>query len=364
MTENATASVHWMGVDHLPARSTRFLSAALLSALMVCAPERAQGQGAIEGFARTQDSKEPIAFGLARLVSADGGSTGRQVVTDAGGRFFLGGVPVGSYKLQLLRIGYVPVITTAFAVKSGETIRQDIIAAANAIVLPALTVRPAGCLQAVEINDPRVSIVWDEAQRGVEIRRAFDLRYRYTVILTQNAETSIPERAPVRRMRADTTVREPDSAEVRDQRRRARNAAEGFGKGNSLVLPDEKELLDDDFLRMHCLESPIATEGGLLGLRFRPVAAAERKGYGLAGTIWVDSATYKIARLELQYLNDDKPFSTLVLEYEDVAVGGAALRLPVRGPITLSPVNAPRGAKVTGTLTMSYSQFEDVRPRP
>jgi hypothetical protein len=233
----------------------------------------------------------------------------------------------------------------------------------QAVVLPALTVRPPGCLRATEFaSDAQLAVLWEEAQRGVEIRRAFDLRYRYSVTRLQKGEIRVPSRNVIQREKLDTIVNIPDSVIVQEQRRRERNASEGYGQGNTLTLPDEKELLDDGFLVTHCVETPVATVEGTLGLRFRPVDA-RRKGYAIAGTIWVDSATYLMRRLQLEYQNGERALSTLTLDYADVDVAGSPLRLPSRGAFVMIPANAPAGSTINGTLAYSYSRFEDVRSR-
>jgi len=207
-----------------------------------------------------------------------------------------------------------------------------------------------------------LTALWDDVRKGVEIRRAFELRYRYNRSLGQTTETLVPSRPAVRRVRADTTVSEPDSVLIREERTRARRIAEGFGKGNSLILPDEKELLDDAFLREHCIV-PVPTEAeGATGVRFRQ-SAKRRDGSGIQGTIWVDNTTRLMRRLELEYLNGDKPFSEATVEYANVAVVGTVLRLPTTGVVSLRPLQAPRGTTVSGTISFSYWGFEEVRPK-
>jgi hypothetical protein len=101
----------------------------------------------------------------------------------------------------------------------------------------------------------------------------------------------------------------------------------------------------------------------MLGLRFRPTDA-QRKGHTIAGTIWVDSASHLMRRLNLQYLEDGHLKSEVSVEYADVDVDGSKLRLPSRGTAAvLAPSNAPKGSRVDGTLTYSYSRFARVGAR-
>jgi hypothetical protein len=68
-------------------------------------------------------------------------------------------------------------------------------------------------------------------------------------------------------------------------------------------------------------------------------------------------------RLELEYLDGDKPFSNLTVEYANVAVAGTMLRLPTTGSVSLRPLQAPRGTTVTGAISFLYWGFEEVRPK-
>ena len=110
-----------------------------------------------------------------------------------------------------------------------------------AIPLPTVVVYGDGACLSREraASDAHLSSLWDEVREGVELRRAFDLRYRYKRELAQSSETLVPNRQTMRRQRADTVASEPDSVVVREACPRAARA-EGFGKGNSLTLPDER----------------------------------------------------------------------------------------------------------------------------
>jgi hypothetical protein len=212
-------------------------------------------------------------------------------------------------------------------------------------------------------SDPFLSALWEDVRRGVEIRRAFDQRYRYKRELSQTSDLLVPSRQTARRQKADTVVNEPDSVLVREERLRARRAAEGFGKGNTLMLPDERELLDDAFLQTHCLVPQVLSDGGATGVRFRQTARSAG-GFGLQGTIWVDAASRLMQRLQLEHLNGDKPFSTVTVQYTDVVVAGTALRLPTTGSFSSQLLDAPRGTTAIGTLLFKYWDVEDVVPPP
>lgn len=346
-------------------RAARTLSRLLVVALTlgVAHPAAAQNTfGGVRGVARSDADSTPIPFVLVRLLPSDSQApAARQGITNTQGRFQFDSVPAGAYRLQLLRIGYRPVLSPPIQVRAGETSDHDLRASMIGIPLPTVMVYAEGtCLTGDRVaSDPYLSALWEEVRSGVEIRRAFDRRYRYQRVLSQTSETLVPSRAVARRQRADTLVNEPDSVEIREERTRTRRAAEGFGKGNSLILPDERELTADTFLVTHCIVPAVLDSGGASGIRFRETSRG--RGFGIQGTIWVDAASRLMRREEIEYLNGDKPFSDITVEYENVAIGGTSLRLPVTGSGWIRPLEAPRGTTATIALSFGYSRFEDMR---
>src|SRR5258705_10879889 len=89
---------------------TWFVCAALAASLFVGRgnPIAAQGNGGtIPGWVLDARDQSPVAFALIRLSSADSaGTTVAAVLTDSGGRYVIAGVPAGTYRLQVDRIGF------------------------------------------------------------------------------------------------------------------------------------------------------------------------------------------------------------------------------------------------------------------
>jgi hypothetical protein len=225
------------------------------------------------------------------------------------------------------------------------------------------------CLTAAQLPDePAVHALWNEARKGIEARRAFALQYRFTRVLRQEVAMKPRVGKTHRELTVDTTISEPDSVLVRERRRQASRQAEGYGKQGRttfhLSLPNETELLDEDFLRDHCLESSADEEAGALALRFRPVRPAGNR-IDIQGTIWVDAKTYLIRRLDLEYVEGKRSAARGTIYYEDTPVMGTVLRLPVRGHLTGHPggVLGVAFARVSGDLTFAYRNFQRVGSR-
>ena len=202
-----------------------------------------------------------------------------------------------------------------------------------------------------------------EARKGVEIRRAFELRYSFMRSLRQVAQVHWRLRPDREQVRVDTVASEPDSVPAREERARTAHAVAGYGKGNTLMVPDEKELLDDSFLVEHCLETTIQRNGSAVGIRFRPVNP-RRAGYAVRGTVWLDSTNYLVRRIDYEHLDDGDPFSRVGIDYAPVRVGESVFQLPSSGHATLRPRGPGHwlASELTATLTYAYWAFAEVPP--
>ena len=353
--------------------ATRILHTLAALLLLALAAPRAGAQetgGAVEGVARSAQDGAPLPFLLVRLLPAAEGGAARQVLTDGAGRYRVAGVPAGEYRLQVEQIGYERTLSPAVKIENGATLQQEIRSAMVPIQLAGLTVRAGGmCLGAAQLaEDPELAALWNEAKKGADTRRAFDLQYRFTRVLRQDGQARWRFKGPSAIHRADTTTSEPDSVLVR-QRRRAEDVREnGYGSrraGFSLRLPDDKELFDDEFLRAHCLEAGVDRGDGTLGVRFRPLQTP-RDRIVIRGTLWVDAATYQMRRLEVEHVQGTRSIARTSVDYDDTAVGGSRLRLPARGQISGHPGGLVGSALLTGLtadLTYTYTGFQRVQGR-
>lgn len=334
-------------------------------ALLACAaaaPLHAQA-GLVEGRVLGVEDSTVIAHALVRLQVLEGTEwvARQQHITSSTGRVRFANVTPGSYRIQLLRIGYRPAASDVVQVRGNDTVRVALRAAAQAVELPAVTVRPEPtCLTATELaSDPRVAELWRQARIGVDTRRAFELQYSFRRIFRQEVEIDRRIGGRARQVRVDSTTSIPDSVVVREARRQARNRERGYGSGNALTLPDEQEILDDRFLATHCVETAVEEGNGARALRFRPVSP-RRDGVDVRGRIWIDAATYQVRRLELEYLRGDDPYADVAVDYADVTIGGKAIRLPKSGEGSMrasGPVRVfVKGA--TGKMGFTYDRIE------
>lgn len=182
------------------------------------------GYGTVEGVARTAEDGAPLSFLLIQLLPVDYQTASPlRVLTDGEGGFSFIRVPAGDYRLQVERIGYQRILSPVVSVQPGATLFQEIISSIEPIQLAEITVWPAGsCLTGGRLEEhPDLAALWNEAQTGVEIRRAFELQYRFVTNLQQDIHARQRLLRDKRQRRDTTLVNEPDSVLVRDQRRQA-----------------------------------------------------------------------------------------------------------------------------------------------
>ena len=127
-------------------------------------------------------------------------------------------------------------------------------------------------------------------------------------------------------------------------------------------VPNELDVLHEDFLKAHCFVPPAARGVGEVGLRFRPLRT-RRNFLDVLGTIWLDSATYLARRLELEYVDFDDSRGTVRVDFADVQAAGGTLRMPVGGAFTMRPSRKSPTRRTEGKFTYTYSGFEEVRSR-
>lgn len=344
----------------------RALGAALLFGVVVAPGAMAQeGSARVEGVARVAETGAPIPFALVHLLPADSRTAApRQGITSADGRFHFAAAAPGEYRLQLLRIGYQPVLSLVLRLRPGETLQHELHGAMRPIELPGVVVRPARCLYGSQLaEDANLASLWNETRKGVELRRGFELRYGYTRLARYDHERAGREKdAPlwdraehlVGTMRVDTLVSTPDSVLPRERRLKV----EGYGTRTYILVPTEKHLLDDDFLVDHCLELARSDDGHWVGLRFLPKRAHRNGGLAVRGTIWMDPATYLIQRVDMEHVTGrrlDQQLTAIRLVYGNVVIGGSSLQLAVGGEALYVELGLRQ------RIVLTYSGFEEAR---
>ena len=347
----------------MPRRRPLALVAAALFVGNVVTTRVAAQPAAVEGVARAVDGGAPIPFALVRLLRADS-QPAAQGITTADGRCRFGDVAAGSYRVLLLRIGYRPVLSDPVQVAAGATAQLPMSVASQPIALPAVTVTAEPCVTREALaGHPQLVTLWQQARDGAAIREGLMARFRYRSVVREEGVELRPDGPSPVHVMDRPLVSDPRWAVRNAARIRAQRLSRGYyGPNDGWGLPNELDVLHDDFLSAHCFE-PTAERGeGEIGLRFRPLRS-RRDFLDVRGTIWLDSATYLTRRLDLEYVDGEESRGTVRVDYGDVAVAGGVLRMPVGGAYRMRPSRKNPEKRTEGKLTYTYADFEEVRPR-
>ena len=346
------------------------LLAAMLMLGSASAPEANAQSAAVEGVARAEEGGAPVQFALVRLVRADSSplpsDSPPQGITNADGRYRFDGVAPGRYRVQLLRVGFRPVLSDPVQVAAGETVQLELRAASQPLMLPPVTVTVTAdvCVPANTLKEhPQLQTLWQQARDGASVRTELMARFRYHVLQHEESYELKAEGPTAPGTMDQPYVSDPKWAVKNAARNRAHRLSRGYyGPNDGWALPNELDVLHEDFLKAHCFVSAAARGVGEVGLRFRPLRT-RRNFLDILGTIWLDSATYLARRIELEYVDGEESRGTFRVDFGDVAVAGGTLRMPVGGAFAMRPSRKNPTKRTDGKVTITYSGFEEVPPR-
>lgn len=335
------------------------------------APRAGAQTGAIEGVARTEGGDAPVQFALVRLVRADSSALSPAAprgITNAIGRYRLAELSPGQYRVQLLRIGYLPVYSEPVQVPAGATVRLDIRVASQPVLLPPVTVTAERCATREELAQfPGLRTLWQQARDGASVRTELMNRFRFAILIHEETFERKPDGTPVGMVDQHPTS-DPAFALRNAERRRGERLSRGYyGTSNrdgmvGFFVPDELDVLHESFLEQHCLLTAVQRGPGEFGIRFQPLHP-RRNLLDIGGTIWLDSATFLARRIELQYVDGDDQRGTVRLDFGDVAVAGGTLRMPVGGEIHVRPSRKDPTRRSDSALTYTYLGFVEMPRR-
>lgn len=321
---------------------------------------------AIEGVARAQQGGAPVEFALVRLIRADSSPQPAGIppegITNADGRYRFDDVAPGRYRVELIRVGFRPLLSDRVQVAAGQTVKLDLRVASQPLELPPVTVAADVCVPANTLKEhPQLQTIWQQARDGASVRTALMARFRFHV-LSHEESYELKADGPTAPGTLDQPyVSDPKWAVRNATRRREQMLSRGlYAPNDGFHVPNELDVLHDDFLKTHCLVSAVTHGEGEVGVRFRPIPT-RRNFLDVFGTIWLDSKTYLARRLELEYVDGNEPRGTHRLDFADVPVAGGTLRMPVGGTFAMRPSRKNPARRTEGKVTITYSGFEEVR---
>jgi len=246
-------------------------------------------------------SGERIPSALVVLVDAPGAERA-STLTDATGRFTLRAPRAGVYTLRLERVGYATATSPALRLAAGETVQFRFAAAQKRVQLQGLVAMGRSrCAQRAQ-GGTEVTAVLDEARKALRATRGTEEARAYRYLVKRFARA---------RRVTDGLVLQDSAATTSALLAKPFVSVPGYRleqgwvqlEGNSTVYfaPDAEILSSGFFLDNRCFRV-VAGRGeqrDWIGLAFEPTR--DRHLPDIEGTLWLDSATAELRRLEYRY---------------------------------------------------------------
>jgi len=262
-----------------------------------------------------QETQRPLGGALVSAVGGPAVGTTTQAVLAAGDGTALLRVPAtGVYRILVRRIGYAPFTSDTVRVTGNASVA---ITLAVPPVRIALAVVRVTARRECDADAPSTSSesgpVWEEVRKALE-----------TSVLSRGTAFIVTSGVSIRRtfgedgklVTEDTTAKgtagaRPFTAVDPALLERGGYVQGGYRTTLTFNAPDEQVLLSDGFRRLHCLSmAPGVRRSGdttLIGLAFEP--RTNNQLAEIRGTLWVDSATSELRRLEYAYVRAPLPFT-------------------------------------------------------
>ena len=286
-----------------PQRSRTFTRMIARAALLLAFVSAALGAQALRGRVTMPDSVAP-AVGILVAASDARGAEIARAVSNERGEFLLPLPRSGRFDVRALRVGYRPTFVSSVDVAAGDTVAVRIVLARDLVRLATIVVRRSDDCRARDQGGARVAEVWEEARKALlaaQIPRGGDALVvewiRYDRQIDSTGRRVLDQVVRLSRSPSDQPFRSRDAALL---------ARDGYVVEDSIGVnyyaPDAEVLLSESFAGTHCFQLAEAPTGepGLIGLAFRPVAAALRRR-DIIGTFWIDRASAELRAIDFVF---------------------------------------------------------------
>ncbi len=340
-----TRSRHRVGIaddcslSHLPVMLAR-------AALLLALASASLGAQAVRGRVVQPDSVSPARGVLIAASDARGKEIARALTNELG-EFMLALPGAGRFDVRALRIGYRPTAAPPVTVASGDTAFVRIVLSRDLVRLAAVTVRRSDDCRARDQGGALVADVWEEARKALLVAQT--PRTGVTLIaewiqydrqIDSTGRRVLDQVVHLSRSPSDQPFRSHDAALL---------ARDGYvvedSTGVSYFAPDADVLLSESFAATHCFQLADAPLGepGLIGLAFRPLAAARSRS-DIVGTFWIDRASAELRALDFAF----------------TGLPAAAERADPGGRVEFTPL--PDGAWLVSRWEIRMPELERVQP--
>lgn len=297
----------------------------------------------------------PVVGALVLVVDAGGRIVARSASRDLG-EYSVTAAP-GSYRVQVLQIGWRPTLAGPFTLSAGAITRADIDATGSRILLDPIIVTDRSECRVQPDSAAAAFVLWDEARKAL-IAASMTSAEPLTMTLKRSEQEL--DRDGNRVNWDSTSTRSGVTLRPFVSLPPERLAREGYmttdpQSNKTYWGPDADVLLSESFVSSHCIRmirpSAIGDSVQLIGVGFSP--SNKRKNVvDIEGVLWLDRSTSELRTMDYHYVNTSQiversqpgghlaflriPSGRWIVEQWSIRVPSTAMRL-IRGDAPTVP---------------------------
>jgi hypothetical protein len=257
----------------------------------------------------TRDSV-PVTGALLLVLDGAGHTVARTASRELGE--YSVAAPPGTYRVQVLQIGWRPTLAGPYTVAAGETKRANIDATGNRILLDPIIVTDHSECRVRPDSAAAAFVVWDEARKAL-LAASMTTAEPLTMTLMRTEQEL--DRSGNHVNWDSTTTLSGSSLRPFVSLPPEKLARDGYmaadAEGNKTYWgPDADVLLSESFLSSHCIHivrpsADIADSARLVGVGFSP-ATKRRNVVDVEGVLWLDRSSAELRSMDYHYVNTSK----------------------------------------------------------
>ena len=292
-------------VDEVELEAVKRLVWAL--ALVACAASSAYSQ-TLTG--RVTRGNVPVSGAVILVLDGAGRTIARTASRDLG-EYSISAAP-GTYRVQVLQIGWRPTSAGPFTLAAGEIKRANIDATGARILLDPIIVTDHSECRVRPDSAAAAFVLWDEARKAL-IAASMTSAEPLTMTLTRTDQQL--DRTGTRAMWDSTTTLSGSSLRPFVSLPPERLAKDGYmaadqESNKTYWAPDADVLLSESFISLHCIRlvhpsSETGDSARFIGVGFSP--ASKRRGViEIEGVLWLDRNSGELRTMDYHYVNTSK----------------------------------------------------------
>ena len=258
---------------------------------------------------RVTRDNAPVVGALLLVIDAGGRTVARTASRELG-EYSVSAAP-GTYRVQVLQIGWRPTLAGPFTLVGGALTRANIDATGSRILLDPIIVTDRSECRVRPDSAAAAFVVWDEARKAL-IAASMTSAEPFTMTLKRTEQEL--DRDGSRVNWDSTTIRSGLTLRPFISLPPEQLAREGYMTADAQANktywgPDADVLLSESFVSSHCLRivrpPQVGDSARLVGVGFSP-STKRRDIVDVEGVLWLDRASAELRGMDYHYVNTSK----------------------------------------------------------